>query len=151
MTDSDIERKDVGAELLQQDERLSTAEYEEYRMKLEMALNRAERSDRLVTWVLAISFAVAIALMFVGGFQLFGPFDPTDPGASAISITLGVIYVVAQILFPICLATYFFRIRPRLTQAKSDIRDADFLALQREVSELREQLAATSASNREVS
>ena len=149
MTSPHNERMTFGARLLQQDEHLSAAEYEEYRVKLDVALNRAERSEKLLIWVAAVSFAVAVALMFVGGDQTFGPFDPSEPGANAVSITLGVIYVVAGILFWLSLAAYFLRYRPRLTQAKLDIRDANILTLKGEISELREQLAGISASHKD--
>lgn len=149
MNESLNKQTSLGARLLQQDAGLTNDEYRDYRMKIEMALNSAERAEKRLTWIAGVSFGVGLVLMFVGGDKTFGSFDPYESTANAVSITLGVIYVAANILFLLSIAVYFLRYRPRLSQARFDIRDADILALKREVNELRDQIAATSSSKRD--
>jgi hypothetical protein len=80
--------------------------------------------------------------MFVGGSRVLGSFDPFDKDATLISVTLGVIYVVAAVLFPLSFGFYFARYRPGVRQARDHIRDASILTIQREISELRNEIAA---------
>jgi hypothetical protein len=129
-----------GKELLRQDERLNESEYKEYRMKLEDSLNRAERNEKLVGRIVAICFIVAFALMFVGGSQVLGSFDPWDDGATIISVTLGVIYCIAAVVFWVGLASYFSRFRPQTREAKENIRDARLLELERQIQVLRSEI-----------
>jgi hypothetical protein len=135
---------DFGKELLRQDEPLHESEYKEYRMKLENSLNRAERNEKLVGWIAGACFAVAVALMFVGGSRVLGSFDPWDRDATIISVTFGVIYCVASVVFWFALASYFSRFRPRTREAKDCIRDARMLELEREIHELRREIRGTS-------
>lgn len=141
MANSHDSENDFRAELLRQDEAVDS-EYERYRRKLELALSKAEQTERLVSWLAAVSFAIAFALMFVGGSRVVGSFDPTEQGATAISVLLGVVYAAAAVLFWLCVAFYFLRFRPRVKLARDDIRDADILELRRQVSELRNEVAA---------
>src|SRR5262245_42111422 len=128
-------------QLLQQDQPLSTPDYTEYRMKLENALTAAERREKLTTWIAGISFFVAIVLMFVGGSNAFGAFDPWDKDATLLSVTLGALYAIAMIAWPVALAVGFSRFRPRIREIKEQIRDTSILALQVEIAELRKQIA----------
>jgi TRAP-type C4-dicarboxylate transport system permease small subunit len=130
--------------LLQQDEPVSDSTYKEYRMKLENALIAAERRERLAGRVVAASCVIGFALMFVGGSRILGDFDPWSKDATAISITLGVIYAVAVVVFPISLASYYSRFRPKVRNVREQLRDASMLALQAEVLELRKQVAMIS-------
>ena len=132
------------AQLLQQDEPLSDSQYKEYRMKLENALTTAERREKLARRVVVVSCVVSFTLIFVGGSQIFGDFDPWSKEATIVSVTLGVIYFLAAVIFPLSLASYYSRFRPRVREAKEQIRDASILDLQREICELRKQIAATS-------
>lgn len=132
----------LATELLRQDAPPHNATYEEYRMKLEEALTKAERREKQVGVVAVVSFVVALVLMFVGGTQVVGAFDPWDEDANALSIMLGVIYVIASVLFWLLLAAYFSRFRPRVRQARDDLRDAHLAKLEHEIAELRKVVAA---------
>ena len=131
-------------QLLQQDQPLNTPDYREYRMKLENALTAAERREKLTAWIAGISFVVALVLMFVGGSKVFGDFDPWDKDATFLSVTLGGLYAIAMIAWPVALAVGFSRFRPRIREIKEQIRDTSILALQAEIAELRKQIAGIS-------
>ncbi|MCA9057912.1 MAG: hypothetical protein KDA85_05415, partial [Planctomycetaceae bacterium] len=108
--------------LLQQDTIFTDTAYEEYRMTLNDALDRAERNEKRTGWTAISCFVIALGLMFVGGSQVVGSFDPTDKDATAVSITLAAIYAVSAIVAWLALASYFSRFRPRTRQAKENIR-----------------------------
>lgn len=110
-------------------------------MKLEQALTAAERREKLARRLVLASCLVNVGLMFVGGLHLFGSFDPWSKDATVVSVTLGIIYVLAAVIFPISLASYYSRFRPKVREAKEDLRDASLLALQSELSELRKQVS----------
>jgi hypothetical protein len=129
-------------QLLQQDEPLSDSQYKEYRMKLENALTTAQRRQKLAYRVVVVSCVVSFTLMFVGGSGIFGSFDPWEKEANIVSMTLGVIYLLAAVIFPLSLASYYSRFRPRVREAREQLRDASILDLQREMCELRKQIAA---------
>jgi hypothetical protein len=146
MTDSPDTTR-FSARLLLQDEPLTDAEIQEYRMKLENTLSTAERRKRLAGRVVVASFAVNLVLMFVGGSKIFGSFDPTDKDATLLSSALGVIYILAVIIFPLSLASYVSRFWPNVWRARQDLTDATMLELQREIRELRRQLESSSQPN----
>jgi hypothetical protein len=127
-----------GPDLLQFDEPFVQSHYKEYRMSLEAALNRAERNERLSFHACWIGFLLAFVLMFVGGTQILGSFDPTDDRATAVSIALASIYALAMLTWPLAAAFYFSRVRPRIKRIKEDIRDAEIAELKRDVAELRD-------------
>jgi hypothetical protein len=133
-------RPDFGEELLKQDKPLKESDYKEYRMRLEDSLNRAERNERLVGRIVIICFVLAFVLMFVGGSQVLGSFDPWDNDATIFSVTLGVVYVVALVAAWVGLASYFSRFRPRTREAKENIRDAHMLDLERQIQVLRSEI-----------
>ena len=97
----------------------------------------------LVGRIAVICFVVAFALMFVGGSRILGSFDPWDSNATVLSVTLGVIYCAASVVFWVALASYFSRFRPRTREAKDTIRDARVLELEHEIKELRKQIEET--------
>ena len=136
--------EDFASILLKQDESLSDSQYKDYRMNLENALSAAERKEKLAGHVAAGAFAVALILMFVGGSRVLGAFDPWSKDANPLSITLGVIYVLASVTFPLALAVGFSRFRPAVGTAKEKIRDAMLLDLQREIRDLRRRIAPES-------
>lgn len=109
-------------------------------MNLEVALNRAERVEKIVFHICWTSFLAAMVLMFVGGTKMFGSFDPYDEGATTLSITLAIIYVLANIAWPLSLASMYSRFRPRIQSVKQEISSAKIDNLLREVEDLREQL-----------
>lgn len=134
----------LAAGLLQHEDPLKDSEYKEYRMRLEDALTSAERKERLTGTVAVACFAVALVLMFAGGSRVLGSFDPWSKDATFISVTLGVIYCIAAVVFWIALASYFSRFRPKTRQARENIRDASISELRHEISELRKQIEAIS-------
>jgi hypothetical protein len=134
-------------QLLRQDQLLNAPDYREYRMKLENALTAAERREKLAAWIAGVSFVVALVLMFVGGSKAFGGFDPWNKEATYLSVTLGVLYAIAMIAWPVALAVGFSRFRPRIREIKEQIRDTSILTLQAEIAELRKQIAGMSRGN----
>jgi len=128
------------AQLLRQDGALTDSHYQEHRMQLEQQLVRAERNEQRAKWVVVVAFFLGMALMFVGGFRVVGSFDPTDKNANPLSIALGVIYVVAAVTWPIALAAYFSRIRPRIRRTRELLMENSLQQLQQEVRELRARL-----------
>lgn len=129
-------------QLLQQDQPFSESQYKEYRMKLEDALTTAQRRERLVGHTAWVSFLIAGVLMFVGGSKVVGDFDPWSRDATILSVTLGAIYCIATLTWPLAIASYFSRFRPRVRDIKEQIRDTTILALQCEIAELRKQIGA---------
>ena len=79
-----------------------------------------------------------------GGSKAFGGFDPWDKDATFLSVTLGLLYAIAMIAWPVALAVGFSRFRPRTREIKEQIRDTSILALQAEIAELRKQIALIS-------
>ena len=132
----------LASQLLELDEPLSDSQYREYRMSLENALTVAQRRERLFARIAGTAFVVGLILMFVGGSKVVGAFDPWSNDATIFSVTLGVIYVAATIVWPIALATYFSRLRPRIRDIKEQIRDTSLLAIQSEVAQLRKEIAS---------
>lgn len=129
-------------QLLAQDQSLTDSDYKEHRMKLDHALTIAERREKLTVRVAGTSFVLGIILMFVGGTKVFGEFDPWSKEATILSVTLGVIYAISTIAWPIALAVGFSRYRPRIRELKEQIRDTSLLALHGEIAELRKQIGA---------
>jgi hypothetical protein len=128
------------ARLLRQDKPLSEDQHQEYRRKLDHALRAAERQERLAGRVVVGSSVVSLTLMFIGGSKLLGDFDPWSKDATIVSVAAGAIYLFATALFFLSLASYFSRFRPRVGDAKEQLRDLAILELQRQLSELREQV-----------
>lgn len=129
-------------QLLAQDQSLTDSDYKEHRMKLEHALTIAERREKLTVRVAGTSFVLAFILMIVGGTNVVGEFDPWSKEATILSVTLGVIYAISAITWPIALAVGFSRYRPRVRELKDQIRDTSLLALHSEIAELRKQIGA---------
>ncbi|MHB8969217.1 MAG: hypothetical protein ACYC4N_02040 [Pirellulaceae bacterium] len=140
---SPIQPGHFATRLLQQDQPFSESQYKEYRMKLEDALTAAQRRERRVGHAAWMSFLIAGVLMFFGGSRVVGSFDPWSRDATVLSVTLGAIYCIAMIIWPLAIASYFSRFRPRVRDIKEQIRDTTILALQCEISELRALIGAT--------
>jgi hypothetical protein len=118
--------------LLRQDERLSDAQYQEYRTKLEAALTAAELRVKVLGWVVVASGVLMLTAMLLSAGKLLGDFDPWSKEATVESVALGVVF---------CLATATIlhsRFRSGVKNAKERLRDASLLDLQRQVRELRE-------------
>ena len=113
-------------------------------MKLENALTTAQRREKLAGRVVVVTFVISFVLMFVGGSKLVGEFDPTSKNANIVSMTLDAIYFVCAVTFPLSLASYYSRFRPKVREAKEQMRDTNILDLQREIYELRKQVATIS-------
>ena len=131
--------------LLQQDTDSNDRQYKDYRMQLEIALKTAEQREKIVSWIVAVSLITSLAGMFAGGSRVFGAFDPWDKDATILSVSLGVIYVIAVIIFWFSLASYFSRFRPRVSKVKEEIRDAKIELLQQEIFELKQLLKTLSS------
>ena len=127
------------AQLLQQDEPVSDTQYKEYRMKLDIALTKAERREQVARHVVVVSCVVSFALMLVGGSRILGDFDPWSRDATILSVVLGVVYCIAVVTWLLAMASYFSRFRPRVRDIKEQIRDTAILALQCEIADLRKQ------------
>ena len=132
-------KQSFGAELLRE-ETIDESEYQEYRMNLELALNRAERFEKIAFHVCWVSLLLSFGLMFVGGSQIVGAFDPFSKNANPLSIALGIVYVLACIAWPLSLATLYSRFRPRIRNIKQEISESKIDQLQREVEQLRNRL-----------
>jgi hypothetical protein len=144
---SSHETSHFGMQLLQQDKPFDDSEYKEYRMKLENALNTAERREKLAGRVGGVSIVVTFALMFAGGTRVFGSLDPWSTDATIVSVTLGAVYWIAVVAGAVGLASYYSRFRPRVREIKEQIRDTHLPALQCEIAELRKQIGAISRRN----
>jgi hypothetical protein len=133
------------SQLLQQDEPMTDTAYMEYRMKLETALSQAERREKLTGIIAGAAFILALLLMFVGGSRVVGGFDPWSKDATILSTALGVVYALAAVTWPLAMAMYFSRFRPRVRGIKEQIRDTMLLGLQAEVAALRKQVGDLTA------
>jgi len=134
------ERTDLAAALLRHDSFPSEAQYQEYRHMLDKALQRAERRLAWTGRVVIGSAMISLTLLFIGGSKLLGDFDPWSKGATPLSVTAGVVYIVATALFFLSLASYYSRFRPRVRETREQMRDMVILDLQRQLRELRAQL-----------
>jgi len=128
------------AQLLRQDGALTDSHYQEHRMQLEQRLARAEIIERRAKWIVIAAFFIAMALSFVGGSRVLGSFDPTDSNANALSVTLGVIFWIANITWMIGVASYYSRFRPGTRRARERLMENTLQELQQEVRELRARL-----------
>lgn len=133
-------RKNSFGDALLREEPINEPDYKEYRMNLELALNRAERFERITFHVFWVTFLLSWCLAFVGGTQVVGGFDPYNQNATPLSITLGVVYVITCIAWPLSLASLYSRFRPRIREIKEEIRESKIDQLQREVEQLRDKL-----------
>ena len=128
------------SQLLEQDPVFQTARYQEHRMQLEQQLLRAQRRERVLTWVVAGAFLAAVVTMFLVGSQTFGSPDPYDKHATVLSVALGAIYVLAQAVFFIGTASYLSRFLPRIRRLREELRDETIRESREEIRELREEV-----------
>lgn len=131
------------SQLLRQDEALSDSQYQDYRRKLEQALLRAQRRERLAYWISVTSgviwFGLLLTIMFFR--RSIGDLDPWSKNANVWSVAVGLAYVVSVVAFFLSLASYYSRFRPGTREAKERLRDASILELQRQIGQLRQQVA----------
>lgn len=128
------------SQLLRQDQAVSETSYQEYRMQLEQQLQRAEWLEQITRRVAVSTGILLVTLMFVGGSRLVGSFDPWSNNANAISISLGVVYLICVIACPLSIASYYSRYRPQIRGLQDQVRDASFQLLRSEIAELRKQV-----------
>lgn len=133
-------RKNSFGDALLREDPINEPDYKEYRMNLELALNRAERFERITFHVCWVTFLLSWCLAFVGGTKVVGGFDPYDQNATPLSIALGVVYVITCIAWPLSLASLYSRFRPRIREIKEEINTSKIDQLQQEVEQLREKL-----------
>lgn len=129
--------------LLDQEPLPAAADFAAYREKLQQAIAKYEWRKQLVGRVAVVAMVVALGLMFVGGSQVVGSFDPTDDRATPLSIALATLYVIAAITAPLAIASYYSRLGPRLREAKERLRDETLHELQHEIAKLRQEVAKT--------
>jgi hypothetical protein len=127
--------------LLQQDESLHTPRYEEHRMQLEQQLVRAEWREMTARRVVITALGIAIAVIPLIATRAFGGIDPWDDDATAVSVSLGVLYWLAVTVFLVGLASYYSRFRPGVREARDRLRDDSIQQLRHELAELRRQLS----------
>lgn len=139
--DSSSEGNKLVDRLLQQDVDPNDTRYQEHRMQLELALKKAEQQEKIVSSITVISLILSLTGMFLGGTRAVGAFDPWEKDATILSVTIGVIYFVALILFWFSLASYFSRYRPRVRNVKEQIRDANIQLLHQELQDLKQQVS----------
>jgi hypothetical protein len=137
---ADPHPEQLRSQLLEQDPVFQTPRYQEHRMQLEQQLLRAQRRERVLTWVVTGAFLTAVVTMFLAGSRTFGSPDPFDKNATIISVTLGVIYVLAQAVFFIGMASYLSRFLPRIRRLREELRDATIRESREEIRELREEV-----------
>lgn len=135
------DNRDFATRLLRQDEPLSDAAYQGYRDRLEASLRAAEWREKWAGRVVVVACVVSLTLMFVGGSQWLGDFDPWSKESNAVSVIAGIVYVIATATVCLGLAAYYSRFRPGVRAARERLRDVAILDLQRQVRELRESLA----------
>lgn len=129
-------------ELANQDPLATSAEYAAHRRRLEQRLARWQVLERWLSVAAAVAFGGAVILMFVGGSQAAGSFDPTDRDATALSIALGGLFIACNVTWPVALAVYFSRCRPGIRETKDQLLQQSLSELQNEVQALRRQVAA---------
>ena len=95
-------------------ETIPNDKYEKYRMKLNIEIEKTIYRERVATHLCWVSLALSIVLMYVGGSKVLGSFDPYSDTANPLSIALGVVFIVANIVWPISLASVLSRFMPRL-------------------------------------
>lgn len=133
-------RDQLRLQLLEQDPIFQTPRYPEHRMQLEQQLQRAQRRERVLTWVVAAALLTAVATMPLVATQTFGAPDPFDKRATVLSVTLGVIYVLAQAVFFIGMASSLSRFLPRIRRLREALRDEAIRESREEVRALREEV-----------
>lgn len=126
---------------------LAGDEYERYRSQLKSALARAEFKERLAYRVCLVSGVISFSLTFAGGSRIFGSFDPWDSTATPVSMALGIVYLVASILFWVLMASYYSRFSPHTRRAHDALRDEQICQLERSVAELGELIRASRPSD----
>ena len=124
-------------QLLQQDKSLTESDYKEYRMELENALTIAKRREKICFHCVWMSLIVLIVLIPLGGSKIVGGFDPFDKNANLLSMGLMLILVLAEVTFPLALASYYTRFRQRVRDVREQLRDAQIESLQYEITELK--------------
>ena len=127
-------------QLMQQDKSLTETDYKEYRMELENALMIAKRREKICFHCVWVSLIVLVVLAAVGGSGIVGGFDPFDKDANLVSMGLLLVLVIAEITFPLALASYYTRFRQRVRDVREQLRDAQIESLQYEITELKKNI-----------
>ena len=126
--------------LLQQEQILQTPRYQEHRMELELRIQHAERNEKLAGYVVIAALVIALPTMFASGARWFGSPDPTDNGATVLSVAVAVIWYLATITFWLGLASYFSRFRPAVQRAKENLMIESIRELRQEIQELHQMI-----------
>jgi len=129
-------REDLVTNLLAQDHHLSDSQMEEYRMKLEQKIEKAERQAR------RLRFAIYVAL---GTWLIaFATAPFVEAMGTEMSNTVNVVWLIALAASPLCAAwfliVYLVKYRPAVGQTRTEFQTTIILQLQRQVADLTERL-----------
>lgn len=136
MTDSSPKTR-FAHQLLRQESVIQTPRYEAHRMELELQLKRAERNERSVYWIVVCALIVGVAAGILLASHAVGSPDPGDMDATLLSVTLGVTYWIAAIVFFVGLASYYSRFQVATKGLKERLIFESIREIRQEVFELR--------------
>jgi uncharacterized membrane protein YcjF (UPF0283 family) len=129
-------------ELLNQMPQLNSERYQSYRSELEIKLARARREEQSTRW-LVLGF-VGLLIVIYAGVMIY---SRTLNGSPEKALPDWLIYFIAEmvLLLPVCAlllaAIYLFKYRRRFKQTEKASNEAALGELQRQLNELRAQLA----------
>lgn len=128
-------------QLLQQESSFQQTRYQEHRMNLEEQLNRLEIREKHVLSACKILLVITFILMFVGGSEVLGGFDPWNENANILSVTLGLLYLICAVSCPMLAAYYFSNLRPTTRRTRDDLLHYSIKELSLTVEQLGEEIA----------
>ncbi|QDU40920.1 hypothetical protein Mal4_52830 [Maioricimonas rarisocia] len=110
-------------------------------MKLESELNRSSEKEVRVRRLCFVMILAATVLMFLGGTEVLGSFDPFDPTANPLSVALGVVHVICAVAAPMLVAYYYARLRPATRSLRDDLLQHSIREVRHELHEVRNELS----------
>lgn len=135
--------KEFAKQLLRQDVALQSPRYQEHRMQLEQQLQRAERNEQIVYWVVVVAVVIAgAAFLWIAARNARGV-DPWDRDATVLSVAVGVVYAAAAITVMFGLAAYYGRLRPATRELKEKLVLESIREIRQELRELKQQISST--------
>lgn len=143
MSERDIP-ENFGADLLRQDRLLDSERYKEHRMQLEHRLARAESRERHTRHMVVGAILVVASSFLILAARGFRGAAPFDRDATAFTITVGVAYAIAWLVFFVGVVSNLFRYLPRAQRAREELREETIRELGRDVADLRQVVEARS-------